>query len=262
MPQPPDTDFILDRVKGSNNSCPGPDGNHFSFLKVFPNKFTSAIKLIINHISSGLPPPNGFNEVLQYFIPKALTYLVRDTRPISVGNAVNRIIAKVLVDLLTPAAQAILGTSQKGFVPGRQGKDHIEGITQEFYSKLSKKKQLYILFLDTEKAFDSLHHDFIFKVLEKIKCPIWFINSYKALLDNVVGIPVLSGPTKTRIRIKRGVKQGCPLSPIIFAICYDVLLVKLSKSIHSDHKDYAFADDLAISSESPLTIMYTPNSRG
>ena len=201
------------------------------------------------------PPPQGFNHVLQFFIPKGDTLLAKDTRPISVANSVARVIAKLMVDSLLPAAKTILRSSQKGFVPGRQSQDHIFDVTTEYYSKLEQKQQHYLLLLDTEKAFDSLDHNFIFKVLSKINCPSWFTNAYRGLLDSIEGIPVVNGPTDTRILLKRGVKQGCPLSPIIFALCFDVLLFKLENFRGNKHKDYAYADDLTISTGDFSTVI-------
>jgi hypothetical protein len=152
-PPPPFFDFILDRVKGSGDSCPGIDGVPFAFIRAFSPQFAAVIKMIFNYLSIGLPPPEDFNHVIQFFIPKNISLHPKDTRPISVGNAINRIIARVMADLIAPAAKTILRVSQ---IPGRQGKDHIEDITNEYYSRLNKKEQIFLLFLDTEKAFDSL----------------------------------------------------------------------------------------------------------
>jgi retron-type reverse transcriptase len=203
-------------------------------------------------LSDGNKPPQEFNEVLQFYLPKGDSLLPQDTRPISVANTVSRIIAKILADAITPAAQKIVRQAQKGFIPGRSINEHIEDITSIFYNKLSKKQQHYLLFLDTEKAFDSLDHGFIFKVLEHIGCPAWYIICYQGLLHNIQGIPVLSAPTNARIFLNRGVKQGCPMSPIIFALCFDVLLHKLSL-LGKDHDDFAFADDLAVSTSTFAT---------
>ena len=97
--------------------------------------------------------------------------MVDDTRPISVANSDNRLVAKIVTDTLVPAFQAFIEGSQRGFVPGRIGTTNVEIFAENYYSRLDKKKQYYILFLDTKKAFDSLDHDFIIDVLRSVNLP-------------------------------------------------------------------------------------------
>ena len=77
----------------------------------------------------------------------------------------------------------------------------------------------------SRKAFDSIDHDFIFKVLEKIGMPHWVINTIKGLMHDIRVFTTLKNPEKKAIFIKRGVKQGCPLSPYLFTI---VMTVKVT----------------------------------
>ena len=74
----------------------------------------------------------------------------------------------------------------------------------------------------------------------------WLISMILLLYHNAYVTPVLNHHNHVLIPIQRGVKQGCPLSPLIFAICYDPLLVYLSQ-INEDEQTaalFAFADDL------------------
>ena len=66
------------------------------------------------------------------------------------------------------------------------------------------------------------------------------------MLDNVEVTPVIRGAASGFwIHILRGVKQGCPLSPLFFAICYDTLLTKLHH-LCPDVLTCGFADDLTL----------------
>ena len=85
--------------------------------------------------------------------------------------------------------------------------------------------------------------DFIHATLRKLGIPRWICHVVKGLMSRVKVLPAFS--REHTIDISRGVmiKQGCPLSPLLFAICYDVLLTQLDHT--TDHTSLAFADDLA-----------------
>ena len=148
------------------------------------------------------------------------------------------------MNAIQPAITALLHRAQKGSISGRIGADHITELSELFYSAVedSEVPNVHILFIDTKKAFDSIHHGFIIASLKRFGFPSWVINIIKALLHEVAVTPVFNGYTGVWIPIKRGVKQGCPLSPLIFAICMDSLLHKLDPTL----KLFAYVDDLAI----------------
>ena len=197
---------------------------------------------------TGCPPPPGFNHGLLFLLPKKGTHLPSDTRPISVTNSDNRIIAKAVVAAITPYLQDVLEHSQQGFIPGRSGGRHIRAINEQFYSAVQDSDQrhtCFLFFLDTAKAFDSIDHAFIVAAIKRLGLPGWVVTLVTALLQDVQVSPCFGGAGSTSwIHIKRGVKQGCPLSPLLFAICYDALLSRLA--LMPGLNNYAFADDLAI----------------
>lgn len=246
-PAIPTVDALVTLINGSNNSSPGPDGIPFSFFRMVADLVAVCLLDIIKRLSVGEKPPVGFNHARLYLIPKNNSFLVINTRPISVTNVENRLIAKMINDLIMPSAADFLHPAQKGFVPGRQGVDNIVDFNQAYYSSLSAKQQRYVLLLDTKKAFDSLDHDFIRAVLSLIGLPSWTVQLIDGLLDHVRVSLVLSCKTDHHINIERGVKQGCPLSPLIFILCYDVLLESLAADV-SDARFGGFADDLAVES--------------
>ena len=120
--------------------------------------------------------------------------------------------------------------------------DHLRGLNKFYYHKVQEDKEAFVLFTDNSKAFDSIHHDFIISALKKQGFPHWFTNSVLNLLTNVCVSPSIAPDSK--INIERGVKQGCPLSPLLFILCYDVLHFKLTSL--KKLRIRAAADDLAL----------------
>ena len=76
--------------------------------------------------------------------------------------------------------------------------------------------------------------------------PTWVLNLVHGLLHEVLVAPHFGGPLEVWIAIGRGVKQGCPLSPLLFVICYDSLLCVLV--LLPGIRCFAFADDLTVGS--------------
>jgi hypothetical protein len=251
-PKLPSSDELIKLINGSGNSSAGPDGVPFSILRYSADELGPLLSEMIKWLAKGKQAPKNFNSGDLHLLKKNFSSLIRDTRPITVGNSLNRILAKSIAQAITPALIELLMGNQKGFIPTRKGEDHIVDITQRYYSSLSKKKQRFLLFLDTKKAFDSVDHEFIIGVLEAAKIPIEIINVIMGLLSNIEVYPTL-GEALGPIFINRGVKQGCPLSPLLFALCFDVLLRKLSK-IHNN-KSYAFADDLVVLTKNSKVIV-------
>ena len=247
QPVMPSADDFTDIIRDTNDSCAGPDGIPFAYYKTYARLDTSLAQVlsdICGLIGAGIIPPKGYNHARFFLIPKKAGGLIGDTRGISVSNGDNRMVATGIVGAITPALQKCIHKDQKGFVPGRIGIEHAHSLTNSFYSSLSRKQQRYVLLLDTPRAFDTVSHAFIHACLAAMGFAGWLCRAVAGLLHDVVVIPVLAEMTKHRIRIERGVKQGCPLSPLLFVICFDILLHQLD-SINNMHK-FAYADDLAL----------------
>jgi hypothetical protein len=146
----------------------------------------------------------------------------------------------------------LVDPAQKGFLNTRSGADHVCDINEFFYNGVENNLDRFLFLLDTQKAFDSIDHEWIFCILKHAGFPKWFILFVKGMLSDVEVAPCFGKSTPIWIPIDRGVKQGCPMSPLLFIIAYDPLLFSLS-SIPSIQY-FAFADDLAIETSSIISI--------
>ena len=242
----PDDSILLEAISSSSNSSPGPDGIPFAAWRAIDNIAAPILANLATHISQRRTDLGRFNKSKLFLLPKKCTGLITDTRPICINNTANRIIARALVICITDAINNFISHSQKGFIAGRSMSDHLRTLNDLFYTAWSKDEDLFVLFTDNAKAFDSIHHDFIYATLEKQGFPHWFITTVKNLMTNVTVSPTLS--PNTNIPIGRGVKQGCPLSPLLFILAYDPLISSLES--HSNISVHAAADDLAVASPS------------
>ena len=125
-------------------------------------------------MSAGQPPPPGFNKGLLFLLPKKFTGLVSDTRPISVTNTDNRILAAAVARKIMPVVLDLVEPSQKGFLAGKQGSDHVVDVNSFFFEGLEGNNERFLFLLDTAKAFDSIDHTWISCILEHAGFPKWF----------------------------------------------------------------------------------------
>src|SRR5205823_3255699 len=107
----------------------------------------------------GLTPPPGFNHGFLFLLPKKDAGLISDTRPLSVTNTDNRLLACAVARAIMPAVSTFLDPAQKGFLAGINGHSHIEDLNEFFYQGITNNIQRFVFLLDTAKAFDSIALD-------------------------------------------------------------------------------------------------------
>ena len=80
-----------------------------------------------------------------------------------------------------------------------------------------------IISVDAEKAFDKIQHQFMIKTLQKAGIEGTHLNIIKTIYDKPTASIILNGEKLKAFLLKSGIRQGCPLSPLLFNIVLEVL---------------------------------------
>ena len=95
----------------------------------------------------------------------------------------------------------------------------------ELYDKLDKEGIL--MMLDFSKAFDCLEWNFLYAVLEQFNFGNTFIHWIRTLYDDPITCIKNNGYLSRNISIQRGIRQGCPVSALLFIIATEVMSINI-----------------------------------
>jgi len=90
---------------------------------------------------------------------------------------------------------------------------------------------LCVLTLNFREAFDRIAHDYLFTILKNYGICPWFIDSIKDLYENATASIQINGKLAGPIPIQCAIRQGCPLSMQLYALCLHSLLRMLENKL-------------------------------
>ena len=164
-------------------------------------------------------------EALVVMIPKQGKdpKMISSYRPISMLNIDTKILCRVLANRLLPYLPRLVHPDQNGFIPGRNTLYNIRRLTHVYHSPVLQNDAYALAFLDIEQAFDSISWDYLWMVLKGINMGDDYMQWIKLLYAGAEVRVWTGGLVSDSFPLGRGTRQGCPLSPLLFALAIEPL---------------------------------------
>ena len=173
-------------------------------------------------------------------------------RPISLLNTDYKIATKAIATRISKVLPFLITGDQTSFIKGRRITQNVRLIADIIECTESLNISGITLFLDFKKAFDSIEWSFIFRALETFGFGSPLIQWIRTFYHNLQSCFVNNGHVTPFFEfIEGGVRQGCPLSAILFVIAVEFLAdsIRNDQSIEGiiikgkEHKISQYADD-------------------
>ncbi|CAL1403188.1 unnamed protein product [Linum trigynum] len=243
--------------------APGPDGFPACFFKVAWNVIGGEVTAAILYCFRVSEIPISVNATLLALIPKIRSpEEMKFRRPISCCNILYKCMAKILAVRLSSVMPCIISESQTAFVKGRIIGENIL-LAHELVQKYGRKNisPRSLVKVDLMKAFDSVDWGFLFNTLQAMGIPDRFLQ----WLRMCVTTPKLSigfnGGSVGYFSARKGLRQGDPLSPYLFAVAMEILSCLMNEAVKKNEMPFhpmckrlglthlMFADDLLLFSD-------------
>jgi len=241
------------------NTAPGPDGIHYGFWKRLirlltglqdgaepPMTFWTAFASLTKDIAEKGSSRAGFkNANISLFYKKGDPTLVSNYRPISSMNTDCKMYTNLINSRLAPWAVAKLHPDQKGFVPGRLMNEHTRLASEVAHLCDATGTPGFIVGLDQAKAYDRVDQPWLLQVLVASGLPPDLILLISDLTNNCKSRVRINSGYSPYFTLKRGVRQGDPLSCLLFNFSIEPLAIKLRQVVKG----------LAIPGLTPVKVM-------
>ncbi|CDO76071.1 hypothetical protein BN946_scf184814.g4 [Trametes cinnabarina] len=230
-----------------NGTAPGKDGLPYEVWKTLQQRFIEdsrhegrssfdVVKLL--HLTMTDVQKYGVSESVPFaegwmapiYKEKGERTKIANYRPITLLNTDYKLLSKVLSIRLAEAAPTLVHDSQAGFVPGRKLHNHTQLAKLMISWAERTETNGTILALDQEKAYDKIAHDYLWRVLAKLGMPDSFTNIVKSLYANAETEVMINGVLSAPYKVTRGVRQGDPLSCLLFNLAIEPLSAMIRKS--------------------------------
>jgi hypothetical protein len=205
----------------------GPDGIPSEIYQFGGVQLTTAITDLFRNIWVAESVPKDFRDatIVHLYKRKGNRAACDNHRGISLLATAGKLLSRVMLNRITSRiAPLVLPESQCGFRSGRGTVDMIFTARQLQEKCREQRQDLYIVFFDLTKAFDSVNRPALWCILRKLGCPEKFVNIIRSFHDGMSARVLDQGSFSEPFTVTNGVRQGCVLAPTLFSLLLAVML--------------------------------------
>ena len=250
-------DITVDEVKAAvdemkNKKSPGEDGVPIEAIKLGGDSLLSAITTLFNQcLQWEMIPKQWENAEITLLHKKGDITKLENYRPISLLSTLYKLFMKIITKRNTKKFDFYQPVEQAGFRSGFSTNDHLQ-VMRTLIEKCNEYKiSIVLIFIDFEKAFDSVETWSIWDSLDECRVDSRYSKVLQYVYENATSCIKLHENT-TKFRIGRGVRQGDTISPKLFTSVLESVFKKLDWSkkgidIKGEFLSHLrFADDIVL----------------
>lgn len=178
-------------------------------------------------------------------------------RGIALLNITYKILSLILLKRIHPLSEDLINEYQYGFRTGRSTVDQIFTLRQICEKAWEYNKKAHILFIDFIKAYDSIHRKTLLNILKEFHFPQKLINLISMCINETYAKVKTSYMVSEKFIIHSGLRQGDPLSPVLFNLVLEKISRDFEKSLNREGfimgnkkiVKLAYADDIGLMAE-------------
>lgn len=218
--------------QSKRHKCLGPHG---APVEMFQAMWATTGPLILRVPNKGIAAGafhEKFSQGLIVLLPKKGDQRILINKcPITLLNMVYKIGTKVMQRRITPILQKNISPQQSAFIPGRSI-HHSLVLLGEMLNQAAKNGEDYVLLkVHVVKTFDKMEWPFLMEVADRAGFSGTLTGFLRASFASASSTILLNGVATDSIPLARSVCQGCPVSPLLFILAFDVLSALLQKAI-------------------------------
>ena len=198
-----------------------------------------------NVVNTNRLPDNQQIAILKLLPKTENPRTVDGFRPISLLNTDLKILSNVLANRLITNFEEVIGQHQLAYLNKRQINTAVMKV-RKAHQQMNNSK--CIVNLDFSKVFDKVDRDYIFAFLDRIGVDNFTKSAIRTMYKQTKAIIEINGYLSQTTVLECGVRQGCPLSALLFILAIEPLLCSVDKSTHIkgfvNAKTVAYADDI------------------